>query len=109
MAYLYLLIAIIAEVIATTSLKASWGFSKIYPSIIVIIGYAISFILLSLALKTIPIGIAYAYWAGLGIIFITIIGYLVYKQTLDTFAIIGISLIIIGMLMINLLSKTIKY
>lgn len=106
MDYLYLLIAIISEVIATTSLKASDGFSKLCPVIIVIIGYAFSFILLSLVLKTIPMGIAYSCWAGLGIISITIIGYLLYDQKLDYFSITGITLIIIGVILINFFSKT---
>ncbi|AKC60697.1 Quaternary ammonium compound-resistance protein QacE [Blochmannia endosymbiont of Camponotus (Colobopsis) obliquus] len=108
MVYLYLFIAIISEVIATTSLKASENFSKLYPSMTVIIGYAISFLLLSLVLKTLPVGIAYSYWSGLGIIFITIAGHFLYNQKLDKFAIIGITLIIIGIIIINLFSKSSK-
>lgn len=106
MAYIYLFIAIISEVIATSSLKASAGFSKLYPSIAVIVGYIISFLLLSLVLKTLPVGIAYACWAGLGIVFVAILGYFFYDQKLDMFAITGITLIIIGVLIINLFSKT---
>lgn len=108
MDYLYLFIAIISEVIATTSLKASKGFSKIYPVIIVIIGYALSFILLSLVLRTIPMGIAYSCWAGLGIVFITLAGYLFFDQKIDIYSIIGIILIITGVILINIFSKTIK-
>ncbi|MCR3755535.1 MAG: multidrug/betaine/choline efflux transporter EmrE [Sodalis sp. Psp] len=106
MAYLYLFIAIISEVIATSSLKASAGFSKLTPSIVVIVGYAISFILLSLVLKTVPVGIAYAIWSGLGIIFVSVVSYFLYGQKLDSVAIGGIILIIVGVLVINLFSKT---
>lgn len=105
MAYLYLLIAIISEVIATLSLKASAGFSKLAPSIVVVVGYALSFILLSLVLKTVPVGIAYASWSGLGIIFVSVMGYFLYGQKLDVVAIGGIVLIIAGVLIINLFSQ----
>lgn len=106
MVYLYLFIAIISEVLATSSLKASAGFSKLYPSIAVIVGYMVSFLLLSLVLKTLPVGIAYACWAGLGIVFVAITDYFLYSQKLDIFAITGIALIILGVLIINLFSKT---
>lgn len=105
MDYLYLFIAILSEVIATSSLKSSEGFSKIYPAIIVIVGYLISFILLSLVLRTIPMGIAYSCWAGLGIIFITFVGYFFYNQKIDIYSIIGMILIIIGVILINIFSK----
>ncbi|BAE75173.1 Multidrug transporter EmrE [Sodalis glossinidius str. 'morsitans'] len=106
MAYLYLFIAIIAEVIATSSIKASAGFSKLTPSLLVIVGYAISFTLLSLVLKTIPVGIAYASWSGLGIVFVAIVSYFLYGQRLDAVAMFGIALIIAGVMIINLFSKT---
>ncbi|OIV46073.1 QacE family quaternary ammonium compound efflux SMR transporter [Sodalis sp. TME1] len=106
MAYLYLFVAIIAEVIATSSIKASAGFSKLVPSLLVIIGYAISFTLLSLVLKTVPVGIAYASWCGLGIVFVAIVSYFLYGQKLDAVAICGIAMIIAGVLIINLFSKT---
>ncbi|AIN46982.1 DMT family transporter [Candidatus Palibaumannia cicadellinicola] len=106
MAYFYLFIAITSEVIATSSLKASAGFTKLYPSIVVVMGYTISFIMLSLVLQTLPVGIAYACWAGLGIFFVTIAGYFLYGQKLDIFAISGISLIIVGVLVINIFSET---
>lgn len=109
MDYLYLFIAILSEVIATALLKSSEGFSKFYPAIITVIGYIISFILLSLVLRTIPMGIAYSYWAGFGIVFITIIGYIFYDQQIDFCSIIGIILIIIGIILIQMFSKTIKY
>ena len=103
---LYLLIAIIAEVIATSALKSSNGFSKLYPSTIVLIGYGIAFYMLSLALRAIPIGVAYAIWSGAGVTLITLIGWLVYKQSLDIAAVIGITLIVAGVLVLNFYSKT---
>ncbi|URJ32366.1 DMT family transporter [Blochmannia endosymbiont of Camponotus sp.] len=109
MDYLYLFIAILSEVIATASLKASEGFSKLCPSIVVVIGYTLSFILLSLVLQTIPMGIAYSCWAGLGIVFITVAGYVFYDQKLDSLAVIGIALIIIGVVLINIFSDTIEH
>lgn len=106
MTYLYLLIAIISEVIATSSLKASAGFTKIYPSIVVVAGYCISFILLSLVLKTMPMGVAYAVWASLGIVFVAVSGYLFFDQKLDIYAIIGMFMIIGGVLVMNVVSKS---
>ncbi len=106
MEYLYLSIAIVAEVIATSALKASEGFSNLGPSIIVIVGYIIAFYFLSLILKTIPVGIAYAIWSGIGIALITIVGAVLYKQIPDVPAIIGIGLIIAGVVVINIFSKT---
>jgi len=107
--YVYLLIAIISEVIATSCLKASTGFTKLYPSIAVVVGYAISFTLLSLVLKSMHVGIAYAIWAGLGIVFVAVSGYVFFGQKLDSYAIIGISLIITGVLIINLLSSSAEH
>ncbi|OPY49015.1 MAG: multidrug efflux protein [Methanosaeta sp. PtaU1.Bin060] len=110
MQWLFLLIAIIGEVIGTSALKASDGFTKIIPSIIVIIGYGIAFFFLSLTLKeNVHIGIVYAIWSGLGIILISIIGYSFYKQTLDMPAVLGIALIIIGVIIINLYSKSMQH
>ncbi len=107
MQWIFLLIAIMGEVIATSALKASEGFTKIVPSIAVIIGYGIAFFFLSLTLKeNINIGIVYAIWSGIGITLISIIGYLFYRQTLDIPAILGIALIIVGIIIINLLSKS---
>jgi len=107
MGYLYLSIAIIAEVIATTALKASESFTKIYPSTVVIVGYAVSFYLFSHVLKTIPVGIAYAIWAGIGIAVVTIAGAFLYRQVPDVPAIIGIGFIVIGVVVINVYSKTV--
>ncbi len=107
MQWIFLFIAIMGEVIATSALKASEGFTKIIPSIVVIIGYGIAFFFLSLTLKeNINIGIVYAIWSGIGIALISIIGYLFYRQTLDIPAILGIALIIVGIIIINLLSKS---
>lgn len=105
MKYLYLLIAIIAELIATTNLKKSNGFSLWIPSIITIIGYGVAFYFLSLCLKEIPVGIAYAIWSGVGIVLITLIGIFTFKQIPDLPAIIGIICIVIGVIIINLFSK----
>ena len=106
MGYLYLTIAIISEVIATNALKASDGFTKIIPSTIVIVGYGAAFYFLALVLKTIPVGIAYAIWAGAGIALIAIAGAIVFKQVPDLPGIIGMALIICGVVVIQLFSKT---
>ncbi|MBT3205713.1 MAG: QacE family quaternary ammonium compound efflux SMR transporter [Gammaproteobacteria bacterium] len=106
MTYLYLAIAIVTEVIATTALKASSEFTKFIPSLIVISGYATSFYFLTLTLKTLPLGITYAVWAGLGIVLISIAGILIYSQVPDLPALIGMGLIISGVLVIHLFSKS---
>ena len=106
MHYFLLAIAILAEVIATSSLKASENFTKLTPSLLVVGGYAVAFLCLSLTLKTIPIGIAYAIWSGVGVALIAIIGWLAYGQRLDLPAIIGLCLIVAGVTTINLFSKT---
>lgn len=98
--------AIIAEVVATSALKASDGFTKIWPSLITACGYLISFYLLSLALKSIPVGIAYAIWSGLGIVLISAIGWLLFGQKLDGPALVGLALIILGVIILNVFSKT---
>lgn len=102
----YLLIAIVAEVIATSALKASAGFSRLIPSAVTIVGYALAFYLLALALKTIPVGIAYAVWSGVGIVAIAVIGYFFFGQALDAAAVIGIGLILAGVLVLNVFSAT---
>lgn len=106
MGYLYLTIAIIAEVIATNALKASEEFTRLVPSIIVVVGYVTAFYLLSLVLKLIPVGIAYAIWAGMGIVLVAIIAAIVFKQIPDWPAIIGMLLIISGVVVINVFSNT---
>lgn len=104
--YLYLAIAIVAEVIATSALKASDGFTKAGPTMVVAAGYGVAFYFLSLVLKTVPVGVAYALWSGVGIVLIATIGWLVMKQTLDAGAIVGIALIVAGVLVIQLFSKS---
>lgn len=105
MGYLYLAFAIAAEVAATSALKATDGFTKIGPLLVVIFGYTISFYLLSLVLRTIPVGIAYAIWSSVGIVAITFIAAIVYKQIPDIPSLIGIALIIVGVLTIYLFSS----
>ena len=107
--WIILTIAILAEVIATSALKSSMGFSKLIPSLIVIIGYAISFYCLALTLRSIPIGIVYAIWSGTGIALISITAWFFYQQKLDTAAIIGILLIISGVLVMNIFSKSLPH
>jgi small multidrug resistance pump len=109
MGYLYLTIAIIAEVIATSALKASNEFTKIGPSILVVIGYGLAFYCLSFVLKTIPIGVAYAIWGGMGIALVAIVGAVVFKQIPDMPAIIGMVLIVSGVVVMNVFSKTISH
>ena len=104
-AYLLLFGAIICEVIATSSLKLSNGFTNLTFSIITIVGYSASFYILSLALKTIPVGIAYAIWSGIGIIIISLIAWIFLKQSLDLAALIGMGFIILGVVIINLFSN----
>ena len=104
--WIFLCVAIIAEVIATSALKISEGFSKPIASVIVVLGFIIAFYCLSLTLKTIPVGIAYAIWSGVGIVLVTIIAWIVFDQKLDVWGIIGIVLIMSGVLVLNLLSKT---
>jgi small multidrug resistance pump len=106
MKYLYLLIAIVSEVVATSSLKASESFSKLIPSILVIVGYAVAFFFLSLTVKVMPVGITYAIWSGVGIVLVTIAGIILYKQIPDLPAILGMLLIMAGVLVINIFSNT---
>ena len=108
MGYVFLSLAIISEVAATSLLKVTKQFTKLVPSIIVVAGYIGSFYLFALSLKTIRLGIAYAIWSGVGITIVTIAGFLFYREKIDLPAIIGIVLIITGVLVINLLSNTVK-
>lgn len=105
MGYWYLEIAIIAEVIATSALKASGEFTKLVPSIIVITGYGVAFYFLALVLKTIPVGVAYAIWSGMGIVLIAIMVSIFFKQIPDVPALIGMALIILGVVVINVFPK----
>jgi small multidrug resistance pump len=109
MQFVYLAIAILAEVIGTTALKASNGFTVWQPSLVVVIGYGISFYFLSLALRTIPVGIAYAIWSGVGIVLISVIAWIVYRQALDAAAVLGIALIVAGVCVIQLFSRAVPH
>jgi small multidrug resistance pump len=104
--WLVLGMAIVAEVIGTSALKASDGFTRLGPSLIVVVGYAISFYCLSIVLRSIPVGVAYAVWSGLGIVLITLVAYVVYHQTIDLAGLIGMGLIVAGVLVLNLFSKS---
>lgn len=106
MHYLYLGIAIVTEVIATAALKATENFTRLWPSVIVIVGYLLSFYFLTLTLRVIPVGVAYAIWSGAGTVLICVAGFIIYKQQPDMPAVIGITFIVIGVVVINLLSKT---
>jgi len=108
MAYVYLAIAILAEVAATSALKASDEFTKIIPILIIVVGYGAAFYFMTLVLRTIPLGITYAVWSGLGIVLIAIVGAVLYKQIPDTPAIIGMGLIITGVAVIDIFSKTVS-
>lgn len=109
MSYIYLIIAIAAEVIGTSAIKESQEFTRPLPCAIAFISYSIAFYCLSLTLKTIPLGITYAIWAGVGIVSIAIVGAIVYKQIPDLPAVLGMALIVIGVLVINIFSKTIGH
>lgn len=104
--YLYLVIAIATETIGTTALQASQQFTRLWPSVLCVVAYAASFYLLALALKVMPVGILYAIWSGLGIVLIAAIGFVVFGQKLDIAAILGISLILLGIVVIHLFSNT---
>jgi small multidrug resistance pump len=104
--WLFLSVAIISEVVATSALKASNGFTQLWPSLLVIAGYAIAFFFLSLTLRTMPVGIAYAIWSGIGIVLVTFIAWFVFGQSLDTPTIIGLTLIITGVVVLQIFSTS---
>ncbi|MDE2367302.1 MAG: QacE family quaternary ammonium compound efflux SMR transporter [Betaproteobacteria bacterium] len=107
--WLFLSVAIVSEVVATSALKSSNGFTQLWPSLVVVAGYSAAFFFLSLTLRTIPVGIAYAIWSGAGIVLITAIGWLVLGQSLDVPAIIGLALIIAGVIVLNVFSKSVAH
>jgi len=107
--YVYLLIAIIAEVIATSSLKASQGFTRFIPSMVVLLGYGAAFYLLSLSLNGIGVGVAYALWSGIGIILLAAVGVVVFGEKIDRPAVIGFVLILAGVVILNLYSKVLAH
>ena len=104
--FLILIVAVLFETIGTTALQASQQFSKLGPSIVVVLSYAISFFLLSVTLKFMPVGVVYALWSGMGIVFIAIIGLLVFGQRLDFAAVAGLAMIVGGIVVIHLFSNT---
>jgi small multidrug resistance pump len=108
MNWIYLTIAIVLEVIATSALKASDGFTRLMPSVVVV-GYAAAFFLLSLTLRSMPVGVVYAVWSGVGVVLITLVGWLVFKQNLDAPALIGIGLIAAGVVVLNFFSKAVPH
>ena len=109
MTYAYLIAAIILEVIGTSALQASEQFTKPKPLILTVLGYAASFYFLSLVLRTMPVGIAYAIWSGLGVVLISIIGLFLFKQKLDLPAVVGLVMIVGGVVVINLFSKSVTH
>ena len=104
--YAALGLAIVAEVIATSALKASAGFTRLWPSVVVVLGYGTAFYCLSLTLQGLSVGVAYALWSGLGIVLVTIASYVLYRQSVDLPALIGMALIVAGVAVIQLFSKT---
>ncbi|HWX49592.1 MAG TPA: SMR family transporter [Roseomonas sp.] len=105
-AYAALAVAIVAEVIATSALKATEGFTRFWPSVVTVLGYAVAFFFLSIALRTVPTGIAYAIWSGIGIVLISAVGWIWFRQALDAPAMLGMGLIIAGVVVVNLFSKS---
>lgn len=104
--WLAIAIAIVAEVTATTALKASNEFTRLWPSLIVVAGYGVAFYFMTISMRVLPVGIIYAIWSGLGIVLVSIIGWFVYKQALDVPAMIGMGFIILGVVVINVFSKS---
>ena len=109
LAYVHLGVAIVAEVIATSAFKASDGFTRPWPSLVTVLGYGVAFYFLALTLRVIPTGIAYAVWSGVGIVLISAIGWVWFRQALDPPAMIGMGLIVAGVLVINLFSKSVGH
>lgn len=104
--WLFLSVAIVSEVVATSALKASDGFTQLWPSLVVIAGYVIAFFFLSLTLRTMPVGVAYAIWSGVGIVLVTLIAWYIFEQSLDVPAIIGLTLIVTGVVVLQVFSKS---
>jgi small multidrug resistance pump len=109
MHWLYLSVAILSEVVATSALKAADGFSRRLLSLLVVAGYGLSFHFLSLTLRTIPLGIAYAIWSGVGVALVSLVGWAIYRQSLDVGALVGMTLIVAGVVVLNLFSKAVPH
>lgn len=109
MQYWYLTVAIMAEVIATSALKSADGFSRVGPGLLVVSGYGLAFYLLALVLKTMPVGITYALWSGIGIALVSLIGFVLYREVPDFPAVLGMSMIVGGVLVIHLFSDSVQH
>lgn len=109
MNHLFLVIAVVFEVIATSTLKATEGFTRFWPSLVTVVGYACAFYFLTYPMRTIPVGVVYALWSGIGIVLVTLVGWVLLKQPLDAPALLGIGLILAGVVVINLFSKTVVH
>ena len=109
MNWLYLAVAIVLEVVATSALKASDGFTRMLPSLVVVVGYSAAFYMLSLTLRTMPVGVVYAVWSGVGVVLITLVGWMWFKQELDLPAFVGIALISSGVVVLNFFSKSVVH
>ncbi|MCX7111516.1 MAG: multidrug efflux SMR transporter [Proteobacteria bacterium] len=109
MGYIYLAIAILGEVMATSTLKATAEFTRLWPSVIVVVGYGIAFFFLTLVLRSIPLGITYAIWSGMGIVLVALAGVVLYRQIPDLPAILGMTLILVGVIVIQLFSTTVPH
>ena len=107
--FIFLFLAIMLEVVGTSGLKASAQFTKLVPSVITVIAYVCAFYFRGLTLKTLPVGIAYAIWSGVGVVLISLIGLLFFKQSLDLPAVAGLGLIIAGVIIINIFSKSVSH
>ncbi len=106
--WIYLSLAIVAEVVGTSFLKSAEGFTRLVPSVAVVVSYVVAFFFLGLALKTLPVGVAYAIWAGVGVALIALVGYAFFGQRLDAPAIVGMALIVAGVVVINVFSRTVS-
>ena len=104
-AYVWLAVAIVAEVIGTSALRASEGFTRLAPALVVVAGYGLAFYCLSMTLKSMPVGIVYAIWSGVGIVLITLVAIVLYRQVPDLAAVAGLSLIVAGVVVLNVFSK----
>jgi len=108
-AWVWLFVAIVAEVIATTALKSAQGFTRLWPSILVVLGYGIAFYCLSEVVKSLPLALSYAIWSGVGVALIALLGWLLFGQKLDAPALLGLVLIVSGVLVINIFSKVMNH
>lgn len=107
--WIFLCVAIVSEVVATSALKSSEGFTRLWPTLLVVAGYMLAFYFLSLTLRTIPVGVAYAIWAGLGVALIALVSWVIFDQKLDLPAMIGMGLIVSGVIVMNVFSSTVVH